>query len=56
MEELSGDKAGEVKQKVILTDFIICFQKSDLTDIAVAIKLEDLEGVEEVSDDKTDEV
>ena len=31
VEEFSVDKVSEVKQEFILTDFIICFQKSDLT-------------------------
>ena len=31
VEECSVDKVREVKKEFILTDFIICFQKSDLT-------------------------
>ena len=31
VEEFSVDEYREVKKEFILTDFIICFQKSDLT-------------------------
>ena len=31
VEDFSVDKVHEVKKEFILTDFIICYQKSDLT-------------------------